>query len=398
MEIFGQVSISWLGKKWWFFGFSWLLIALGVIGYFSYGGMEFGIDFTGGTLIKLKFKQTPDLELIRQSLRTEAATPPLIQRYGLESENEVQIRMQSVFGEDKGIDADRSQLLNVLREAFDPEHADGSQTDFNNIGKDALHKYLLEADPDNLTSQSKTTQEIDTHYGSLAQSMLDYRDTEGKGLVQTLEDLKAVPGVSEAVIAALNRTMYAGPFAVKGHESVGAIVGSDLRRRAQWAVGLSFVGMLIYVGFRFKPIYGVAAVIALFHDLAITIGLFALTQKEISLTVIAAFLTLVGYSMNDSIVVFDRVRENLRIMRKESLSKILDLSINQTLARTIMTSGMTFLSVFALFVFGGEVLNGFSFALTIGIIIGTYSSIGIACPIVDWWYRSSEEASKGKAA
>jgi len=398
VEIFGQVSISWLGKKWWFFGFSWLLIALGVIGYFSYGGMEFGIDFTGGTLIKLKFKQTPDLELIRQSLRTEAATPPLIQRYGLESENEVQIRMQSVFGEDKGIDADRSQLLNVLREAFDPEHADGSQTDFNNIGKDALHKYLLEADPDNLTSQSKTTQEIDTHYGSLAQSMLDYRDTEGKGLVQTLEDLKAVPGVSEAVIAALNRTMYAGPFAVKGHESVGAIVGSDLRRRAQWAVGLSFVGMLIYVGFRFKPIYGVAAVIALFHDLAITIGLFALTQKEISLTVIAAFLTLVGYSMNDSIVVFDRVRENLRIMRKESLSKILDLSINQTLARTIMTSGMTFLSVFALFVFGGEVLNGFSFALTIGIIIGTYSSIGIACPIVDWWYRSSEEASKGKAA
>jgi preprotein translocase subunit SecF len=134
------------------------------------------------------------------------------------------------------------------------------------------------------------------------------------------------------------------------------------------------------------------------HDIAITIGLFAVTQKEISLTVIAALLTLVGYSMNDTIVVFDRVRENLRIMRKESLYKILDLSINQTLSRTIMTSGMTFLSVFALFVFGGEVLNGFSFALTVGIIIGTYSSIGIASPIVEWWYRSIEQKSKRKAA
>jgi preprotein translocase subunit SecF len=398
VEIFRQVSISWLGKKWWFFGFSWLLIALGVIGYLAHGGLEFGIDFTGGTIIKLKFKQHPDVDLIRQSLRTEAATPPLIQRYGPESENEVQIRMQTVFGEEKGIKADRGQLLSVLRKAFDPEHADGLQADFNNIGKDALHKYLLEADPDNLASQGKTTQEVDVHYGNLAQSMLDYRDTEGKGLVQSLDDLKAVSGVSDAVIAAVKKGLYAGPFAVKGHESVGAIVGSDLRRRAQWAVGLSFLGMLVYVGFRFKPIYGVAAVIALFHDLAITIGLFALTQKEISLTVIAAFLTLVGYSMNDTIVVFDRVRENLRIMRKESLPRILDLSINQTLARTIMTSGMTFLSVFALFVFGGEVLNGFSFALTVGIIIGTYSSIGIACPIVDWWYRFTEKGSKGKAA
>jgi len=397
VEILRQVSINWLSKKWWFFGFSWLLIALGVIGYYMHSGMEYGIDFTGGTIIKLKFKQSPDLDLIRQSLRSEAATPPLIQRYGPESENEVQIRMQTVFGAEQETESGRDQLLTVLRNAFDSEHANSEQTDFNNIGMDALHKHLLGSDPDTLVNKSMTSQEIDTYYRNLAQSMLDYRNQEGKGLVASLEDLEKV-GVSPAAIAALNRDLYAGPFAIKGHESVGAIVGSDMRRRAQWAVGLSFMGMLVYVGFRFKPIYGVAAVIALFHDLAITIGLFALTQKEISLTVIAAFLTLVGYSMNDSIVVFDRVRENLRIMRKESLYRILNLSINQTLARTIMTSGMTFLSVFALFVFGGEVLNGFSFALTIGIIIGTYSSIGIACPIVDWWYRVSEKKSKRKAA
>jgi preprotein translocase subunit SecF len=142
----------------------------------------------------------------------------------------------------------------------------------------------------------------------------------------------------------------------------------------------------------------VGAIVALFHDITITLGLFAVARKEISLTVIAAILTLVGYSMNDTIVVFDRVRENLRLVRKEPLYNILNMSINQTLSRTIMTSGMTFLSVFALYVFGGEVLNGFSFALTVGIIIGTYSSIAIATPIVEWWYRSIDQKSKRKAA
>src|SRR5262249_40108184 len=151
--------------------------------------------------------------------------------------------------------------------------------------------------------------------------------------------------------------------AIKGRETVGAIVGADLRRRATLAVGLSFLGMLIYIGLRFKPIYGVAPIVALFHDPGRTLGLFALAPKEISLPVIAALLTLVGYSVNDTIVVFDRVRENLRLNRKESLPRILNLSINQTLSRTIMTSGMTFLSVIALYLFGGEVLNGFSFAL-----------------------------------
>jgi len=182
-----------------------------------------------------------------------------------------------------------------------------------------------------------------------------------------------------------------------GVESVGALVGSDLRDRAALAVGLSVLGMLVYIGFRFKPIYGIGAIIALFHDVLITLGLFALTQKEISLTVIAAMLTLVGYSVNDTIVVFDRVRENLRTMRKDPMVRVLNLSINQTLSRTIMTSGMTFLSVLALLVFGGEVLSGFSFALTVGIIIGTYSSIAIASPIVEWWYRSEDFKARRKA-
>jgi len=398
VELFKQVSINWLAKRWWFLGFSALMVLLGVVGYAMHSGLEYGIDFTGGTITLLKFKQSPDLDLIRRSLKTEAIAPPLIQRYGPPSDNEVQIRMQAEPGSEKNLEADRLNLIALLRKTFDPEHVDKPQVDFNNIGLDALQKDLLEKDPDNLRSQSKTSLEIDTYYRKLAQAILNYRDVDGKGIVQSVNDVKKVSGVTDAVIAVLDKDFYAGPFAIKGHESVSATVGTDLRHRAQWAVGLSFLGMLVYVGFRFKPIYGVAAVIALIHDLVITIGLFALTQKEISLTVIAAFLTLVGYSMNDTIVVFDRVRENLRILRKESIYRILDLSINQTLARTIMTSGMTFLSVFALYVFGGDVLNGFAFALTVGIIIGTYSSIGIASPIVEWWYRFAERNTKRRTA
>jgi preprotein translocase subunit SecF len=402
VEIFKNVSIDWLGKKWWFFGVSWFFVLLGAIGFFhnyrtTGKGLVEGIDFTGGSIAYLKFQQKPDLDVIRKVVKPESSTPPLIQTYGKPDQNSVQIRMQTVFG-GSDLHSGRQQLLSLLRKSFDAEHLNSRQIDFNNTGADALFQNLLSADPDNLRNQSKTSQEIDQYYRSLAQKMKDYRDKDRDGLVSSLDDLKNIPGLSNSVLANLKQNCYAGSVALKAFESIGAVVGSDLRRRAELAVGLSFLGMLIYIGFRFKPIYGVAAVVALIHDVAITVGLFAITQKEISLTVIAALLTLVGYSMNDTIVVFDRVRENLRLLRKEPLLKILNLSINQTLSRTIMTSGMTFISVVALFLFGGEVLNGFSFALTVGIIIGTYSSIGIASPIVEWWYRSVDQKSKRKAA
>jgi preprotein translocase subunit SecF len=394
VEIFKEVSIDWLRHKWYFFGASWILLALGIAGYMVRGGLAFGIDFTGGTIIYLKFNQSPDLDKIRQSLRGEASTAPLIQTYDVPAKNTVQVRMQTVFGAGQNVESGHRELQNVLRKAFDLQNVGNPKLDFNNIGLDALHKLFLESDPDNLKSQSKTLQETESYYLKMAQSMLDFRNKAGEGLVKSLDDLKGASGVGTSSVEGLKKVCYAGPFAVKGVESVGAVVGSDLRRRAFLAVGLSFLGMLVYVGLRFKPIYGVGAIVALFHDVGITIGLFALTHKEISLTVIAALLTLVGYSMNDTIVVFDRVRENLRLMRKDSLYKILNLSINQTLSRTIMTSGMTFLSVFALYVFGGEVLNGFAFALTVGIIIGTYSSIAIAAPIVEWWYRIRDQKAK----
>lgn len=397
MEILKNVSVDWLSKKWLFAGTSLLLILLGVVGYVLHGGFSFGVDFTGGTIIQVKFKEAPDLDVLRESLKTEAVSAPLIQRYGRADENEIQVRMQTAF-EGQDLEAGRRELTVALRQAFDPEHADTSKIDFNNVGSDALYTYLINSDPDNLKAQNKTFSEMETHYRTVAQSLLDYRNVKGSGIVNSLDDLRNASGVSQTVVDSLKNGFYAGSFAIKKLDRVGAVVGADLRRRAQWAIGLSFLGMLVYIGFRFKPVYGVVAVIALLHDVAVTAALFALTTKEVSLTVIAAFLTLIGYSINDKIVIFDRVRENLRFMRKESFYKILNLSINQTLARTIMTGSMTFLAVLVILLFGGEVLNGFAFALTVGILIGTYSSIGIASPIVEWWYRSVGQKTKRRAA
>jgi preprotein translocase subunit SecF len=175
---------------------------------------------------------------------------------------------------------------------------------------------------------------------------------------------------------------YQNPFTIQNVEVVGPTVGHQLEKQAGLATLYSLLGMLIYLWFRFQLIYGVAAVVACFHDTLITVGAFALTGREISLTVIAAILTLVGYSMNDTIVVFDRIRENLRISRREPLPDLVNRSINQTLSRTVLTSGLTFLTVLSLYIFGGQVLKGFSFALVIGILIGTYSSIAVAAPML----------------
>jgi preprotein translocase subunit SecF len=398
VELFKHVSVDWLSKKWWFFSFSCLLIVLGAAGYFLRGGMKYGIDFTGGTIILMKFNEMPELDRIRELLSRESQAPPLIQRYDAPSMNMVQVRIQSIFEGAENLEAGRERLLAVFRKEFDPGHAGSELKDFNNVGLADIFGYLHEADPDNLAAKGEKVQDIERYYQDMALRLKDYRDKDCEGLVPALGDLKAAAGISGETIAGIEKGFFAGPFAVKGHESVGAIAGADLRYRATLAVLFSFAGMLIYVAFRFKLIYGVAAVIALIHDLVITLGLFAVTNKEISLTVIAALLTLVGYSMNDTIVIFDRVRENLKLGRKESITRIINLSINQVFSRTVMTSGTTFFSVLALLVLGGEVLNGFSFALTIGIIVGTYSSFGIAGPIVEWWYRTLEKKPKGKAA
>lgn len=185
----------------------------------------------------------------------------------------------------------------------------------------------------------------------------------------------------EAVTEALNNE-FSGQFEILSSESVGPKVGADLRRQAVLATTYALGGILIYMAFRFELIYGAAAVLAVFHDVLITLGLFSVFNREIDLTVIAALLSLVGYSVNDTIVVFDRVRENRKASRRENLEMALNRGINETMSRTIITSGLTFLAVLSLFLFGGSTLNNFAFALLIGGLVGTYSSLAIAAPLV----------------
>jgi len=204
---------------------------------------------------------------------------------------------------------------------------------------------------------------------------------------------QALDASKAQVLAALNATYGQGSFEVRNAEIVGPKVGAELRRQAIFVTLYALGGMLLYIAFRFEWVFGAAAVLAVFHDVLITLGFFSLLHFEISLTVIAALLTLVGYSMNDTIVIFDRVRENNRLMRKEDFAQIVNKSINQTLSRTILTSGLTFLTVLVLFLMGGQVLRAFSFALVVGIVVGTYSSFGIAAPLVVWWHRWKDQGT-----
>jgi preprotein translocase subunit SecF len=186
-------------------------------------------------------------------------------------------------------------------------------------------------------------------------------------------------------------------YEIIGTDAVGAVAGAQLRNTAIAVTLAALVGMLVYIAFRFEWTYGAAAVIAVFHDVLVTLGFFSIFQWEVSLTVIAALLTLVGASVNDTIVVFDRIRENRRLHRRESLYKITNDSINQTLSRTVITQGLIILSVLAMVLFGGEVLRAFSLALLIGTIVGTYSSVAIASPIMVWWEQRIEAADKAAA-
>jgi preprotein translocase subunit SecF len=205
-------------------------------------------------------------------------------------------------------------------------------------------------------------------------------------------------GRGRQVITAALDSRYPGQFEVLNSESVGPKVGADLRRQAVLATLYALGGILVYIAFRFEWIYGAAAVFAVFHDTLITLGFFSLFGQEINLTVIAALLTLVGYSVNDTIVVFDRVRENLKTSRRMTLEEVLNRSINQTLSRTILTSGLTLVAALAMFFFGGEVINNFAFALVIGVLVGTYSSVAVAAPMVLIYTNYRQRAKAGLVA
>ena len=376
MEFFRNPNIDFLGKKWYFLAFSLVFSVAGILSMLFWHGVPLGVDFRGGTLVYVKFSHPPDENAIRAALEKVGLTHARIQRlYSTTSNNEVLIDLDVQETSEKALDEGKIKVINALE-----TNAPAGKLDLNNTSSLTLANYLMDKDP--LHAGSDASQ----RYTAIAQAIVNYRDKTKGGVLGSLDELKGV--ADPAVLAVLPEGFYLSDFGIYQVEIVGPQVGKQLQSQAKWAVIYSLAGMLVYLAFRFEWIYGVAAVVTVFHDTLITVGAFSLANKEISLTVIAAILTLIGYSNNDTIVVFDRIRENLKLMRREKLSDIVNRSINQTLSRTILTAGLTFLTVLALYLFGGEVLHGFSFALVIGILIGTYSSIAIAAPILvayqDW--------------
>jgi len=390
MQLFGNTNFDFLGWKKPFIAVSLALILIGAVSLTVKGGPLYGIDFRGGALMYVKFASQPPIQQIRSALSAAVrGTVTVTSLTDPASKNEIIIGTE--LQDEKALDEARRTMVETLRKTFAPGV---TKLDFNNAGQEALVEQLR--DPLQRAGVALSEEQLQ----QLVRAMLNYRNTPPRsGLIQSFEELKAVPGVTDTVVSVLNQELSLAPFAIRRVEVVGPKIGADLRWQAVKATLYALAGMLVYIAFRFEWIYGVAAVLAVFHDVVITVGLFSVFNKEIDLTVVAALLTLVGYSMNDTIVVFDRIRENLKFMRRMPLPSLVNLSVNQTLSRTVLTSGLTFLTALALFLFGGPVLNGFSFALVVGILVGTYSSIFVASPILVFWQQRMEARGKsGRSA
>jgi preprotein translocase subunit SecF len=309
MELLRNINIDWMAKRKLYLAISTALLLVSLWSLLFGNGIPFGVDFKGGTIVYVQFKEPVGPDAIRAAVEKANIKEARIQRFDQASENKFIIGTEQKQLTEAALDASKQQIVNALQ-----------------------------------------------------------------------------------------NSPLAGKFEVFNTEIVGPQVGKQLQQQAVIATLLSLAGMLVYLWFRFELVYGAAAVAAVFHDTIITLGVFSLTNTEISLTVIAALLTLIGYSMNDTIVIFDRVRENLKLSRRDSMYELINRSINQTLSRTFLTSGLTFLTVAALYLFGGPVLHGFSLALVVGILIGTYSTLAVASPLVllhhEWRSRGRSRAAE----
>ena len=466
VELFRNPRIDWIGAKKYFIGVTIFLLIVGAISVQVFG-FSLGVDFAGGTLLTVRFREQPTTDRIRSVLGSAGIdTTKVILQPITNTPNEMLIRCPQLGGgteAERRVDEDKRTITRALQALSPSGNAAVGRVNINSIDAEGIEQELRQVDPLGINKQFFAGAHP---YRAVGDEIITFRDSQKKGFITDINSIQPLALSSQnypdfdasKVKQALSERLYAGKidlnligvaeienalnrvdplgsgsgetysqaakaigeyrkanrgvindlnemdkvvspdllskmapnftegsFAVISAAVVGPQVGADLRNRAIYVTLAALAGMLVYIAFRFQWIYGVAAVTAVFHDVMITLGLFSLFHWEISLTVVAALLTLVGYSMNDTIVIFDRIRENTRLRRRDNLVQITNDAINQTLSRTVITSGLTFVSVIAIVLFGGEVLRGFALALTIGIIIGTYSSIAVASPIMLWW-------------
>jgi preprotein translocase subunit SecF len=375
MQIFKKPDFKFMRFKYLAFSLSGLFILMGILNITAGKGLNYGIDFAGGTLTRLMFTEQVSVSQIRQDLSEKGLAESRIQEVGKTGREYIIRTLQEVEGaqldELEAHEIIGSRVIEALRGEEEKSLLEQGKKDLNSIDQEELTRILESSYPE--------------EGPSAAEKILSHRIDEG--IIQDYEGLQRATGISSEITSLLKEQTFLGDLAIMSKETVGPQVGHDLRRKATQATIWALIGMLIYIGIRFRFAYGVSAILTLAHDVLITMGIFSLTNREINLPVIAAIMTIVGYSLNDTIVVFDRVRDNLKILRKQNFQDVLDTSINQTLSRTVITSGTTFLTVFALFLFGGEVINDFAFTMMIGVVIGTYSSIYQSCPLLFFWNK-----------
>jgi preprotein translocase subunit SecF len=385
MRLLGDTNIDFMKYRKFWISISLVLIAVFFFALFSIH-FNLGIDFVGGTQVTLRFSQQPQIDQLRSLLSAAGLGDAEIQRFGDASLNEVLIKTAVTKGTEEG---SRDRVVVALDRRFNQGQA--GRMDLNRAGADAISRLLAAGDPDHVAGLAAAAAgaapgsgnpAVD-HYAAVADALI--KERRKNGLFRDWEAVRRTSGLSPAALAALRDKAALGDYSVVGVENVGPQIGKELRRQGYWAVALSLLGMLVYIGLRFELRFGIGAVMASIHDVLVTLGLFILMRFEFNLTTIAAFLTLIGYSTNDTVVIFDRVRENMRKNRRKPLIEVMNESINQTLSRTIMTGGLTMLTVAALLALGGDVLRGFAFVMTIGIIVGTYSSVYVASPFALLW-------------
>ena len=406
VEIFKNSNYNFLGKKWLFIGVSLLFLLAGAIsiawrvsdGDPSTRAFNLGIDFTGGTLVNVKFKEPPDIGRLRSVIQrqdiesSKITVQPIGDQVGQAPKNEVFIRLPTMLSVNREAgqpetagetDIGKLKILAALKELNDPSAA-RNKTDLNLIGRNALKEKLAELDPLHLRAGDAEASE--RVYGGISARIVDYRERERGGIFGNVAEINNLNGIEPQIMAALEEHFFAGVAAVRSAEAVSPQIGADLRNRAVYVTLAACAGMLIYVAVRFKSWgYGLGAVVAVFHDVLVTLGIFSIMQWEVDLNLVGALLSLIGFSMNDTIVIFDRVREKRGLKRREGLESLTNRAINETLSRTALTNGTAFLCALSLVLFGGEVLKSFSWALLIGVLVGTYSTLYIASPFMLWW-------------
>jgi len=376
MQIFKKPNFQFMKYKFIALSISAVIIAIGLINISIGKGLNTGVDFAGGTLVQIRFKSVVPIEELRQSLGKAGLGSSKIQEVE-KGEKEYIIRtMLPEDAQDQELEAHilmGNMVVDALKTQEDQSAIDSGMRDLNVIERNNLITIIAASFPE----------KADTS----ADAILNLRKSaELKGIIESYDQLEQA-GIDAEVLDTLKDKTFLGSMTIKRRETVGPQVGKELREKATLATVWALIGMLIYIGIRFKFAYGVAAILTLAHDILVTVGIFSLTNREINLPVIAAIMTIVGYSLNDTIVIFDRVRDNLKTLRKLDFGSLLDASINQTLSRTVITSGTTFLTVVTLFIFGGEVINDFAFTMIIGVVTGTYSSIYMSCSLLTFWKK-----------